>query len=83
MALPTSAVDRQAMRDEIRAKFLARAEKRALEASRSMKCGEDWMPGGRRHATDPDGCKNDGLTCLCECHDPSLSPLPQEGGTDD
>lgn len=49
---------------------IARAELRAVALTRSLQCsgGESgqWPP---RHRTDPDGCTNDGTSCLCECHD--------------
>lgn len=45
------------------------AQARAFE--RSIKCANY-----ERHAGDPDGCRNDGSRCLCECHDPA------EGGTE-
>lgn len=48
---------------------LDRARRVAGQCDRSMKCAPvgAWPA---RHATDPDGCRNDGSTCLCECHDP-------------
>jgi hypothetical protein len=42
------------------------ALQQAKERERSIKCS----PRFGRHATDPDGCRNNGSTCLCECHDP-------------
>lgn len=54
---------------------LATARWTAHQRERSLKCaggaGNSFYPV--RHAGDPnDGCRNDGSTCICECHDPEV-----------
>jgi hypothetical protein len=41
---------------------------------RSIKCFGYGMP--ESHAADVGGCRNDGSTCLCECHDPDDGTRP-------
>lgn len=61
---PKGTVARQAIRDRLKRRELAEAERRTLRAGRSIMCGENG-----NHA--PHGCRNDGSCCLCECHDVS------------
>jgi hypothetical protein len=61
---PRDRRSRAAARKKIRAVKIARAEADARRLARSIKCG-----GYGLHAGEPDGCTNDGSTCLCECHD--------------
>jgi hypothetical protein len=68
---PPTTAQRQAQRDQIRQTVLDRAEIQARVVGRSMKCGAGLgMYEGWKHADEPDGCANDGSTCICECHDP-------------
>jgi hypothetical protein len=57
---------RQRIRDRKISERTARARTEALALVTSIKCGIDLWP---RHAGTPEGCANDGSTCLCECHD--------------
>lgn len=63
---PKSPVERQRQRAMNTRRAFAEAERLARITGRSLKCGEL-----RRHAGDSsgDGCRNDGSTCICECHD--------------
>ncbi len=62
--------ERAAQRKLIREDQIAKAERRALVLGRSIKCGGWDGNHAPRHAGDPsDGCKNDGTSCICECHD--------------
>jgi len=59
--------ERQKLREHLELNAMLRAKR----LNRTEKCGGGsgnvfWVP---RHAGDPDGCKNDGTGCLCECHD--------------
>jgi hypothetical protein len=58
------AEQRQDRRDELEAKRIAQAVRTTRKLGRSIKCGELY-----RHTGSPDGCANDGSSCLCECHD--------------
>jgi hypothetical protein len=66
MAYSQVKAERQRLRKQLEENALARA----YRLNRSHKCGGNgnafWVP---RHAGDPEGCKNDGTGCLCECHD--------------
>lgn len=56
---PSDLAAREAFRHRIRTRELAVAESRIRSSCRSLRCG----------AGDHD-CRNDGTTCICECHDP-------------
>ncbi|MEV2239493.1 hypothetical protein [Micromonospora sp. NPDC049891] len=66
---PLDSAGRARQRAEIRARLLAQAERDIAQNSRSMKCsgwgGAHWP----QHADVEGGCRNDGSTCICECHD--------------
>jgi len=69
-----TAAGREKARKEIVAVIRAGADREATAAGRSMKCA-GWANAGialatPRHRGDPDGCRNNGSTCICECHDP-------------
>lgn len=67
---PKSKAERDKIRDQIWADLLDQTEREFLNKNRSIKCGApEGMFKGWRHASDPDGCKNDGSSCLCTCHD--------------
>lgn len=67
---PKTPSDRAVVRRRIRRDVFAEAERRFLQRSRSMKCAGTWSYAvGARHAGDVEGCRNDGSTCICECHD--------------
>jgi len=61
--------ERQAERDRIRVYMLAQAELQIAKAARSPRCSGDANWGQTEHSNDFGGCRNDGSTCLCECHD--------------
>jgi hypothetical protein len=76
-----TAAGRAAGRQEIRVQIFREAERQARIAALSLRCkygnhcgvyvdehGETW----------PDGCRDDGSGCICECHDPAASPAPEE-----
>lgn len=66
---PLDSGGRARRRAEIRARLLAQAERDIAQNSRSMKCaggGGAYLP---MHADVEGGCRNDGSTCICECHD--------------
>lgn len=72
MAEPLTTPERAARRQMYMDKELARAQADGESRGRSIKCGgggglNDWP---KRHAGEPDGCTNNGSTCLCACHDP-------------
>lgn len=69
MGCPSSTAERAAKRKEIRSYHLVKAERAALASGRSMKCSGYGGYYSPRHSGDPDGCRNDGSGCLCECHD--------------
>ena len=72
--------ERQAERDRIRTYMLAAAELQITDAGRAPNCGEYSRPwaSGPIHSTEPNGCRNDGSTCLCECHDVPSGAEPEE-----
>jgi hypothetical protein len=63
---PTPLAARHALREQLLAEARERAMRDAVRAHSSIKCGEYGQ-----HATAPGGCRNDGSTCLCACHDPA------------
>lgn len=68
---PDDPAERASVRAEHIAGALILAEKEARAWGRSIKC-RDWpgRPEHRpQHRDHPDGCINDGRTCLCDCHD--------------
>lgn len=68
----TTAEGRRAQRAAILDDCLAQARELAARRGRSMKCGADLgLYEGWKHAGEPDGCQNDGSSCICECHDPA------------
>ena len=69
MNYPLAFKARQALRDEIHGRLTRSAERQAAATSRSMRCSGELAFGQPAHAGQPDGCKNDGTTCLCPCHD--------------
>lgn len=58
-----------AERAERRERYRVEALQRAARVGRSIKCGGWDGIAIPRHADMPDGCRNDGTNCLCECHD--------------
>lgn len=71
MNYPLTLEERVARREELRQNLLHQAEENAKVLQRSMKCSGRGMPYGKAvHLGEPDGCKNSGDSCLCECHDP-------------
>lgn len=63
---PLHGTERRMMRGRI----LTRAITDALSGPLSMKCSGRGMPWSNTlHAGSEDGCRNDGSTCLCDCHD--------------
>jgi hypothetical protein len=72
---PTTTSARAAKRKKLLDGELHAARIYGNSRNRSMKCRHDQAGFGLpRHAGEPDGCKNDGTGCLCECHDPEPSP---------
>lgn len=69
MSNPRTASKREARRQEIRAFWLARAERQAAMMERSMVCGGFDGTVPPRHAGTEAGCRDDGNDCICECHD--------------
>lgn len=66
-----SRAERARRREDSAERIRRRAEEDISRAGRSMKCAGTAMPFGERlHANTPNGCKNDGSSCICECHDP-------------
>lgn len=70
---PMDADARMAERERIEAEAIGRARREAARLARSPKCA-GWL-APLAHADDPDGCANDGTTCLCSCHDYGGGPL--------
>jgi hypothetical protein len=71
-----NAIERQDERDRIFGQVMQRAIREARQLGRSAKCGAGvWVKDGERydvaHAGEPGGCRNDGSSCICECHDPA------------
>jgi hypothetical protein len=62
-ALKLANGNRQVARGLVRAGIVARAEAEARLAGCSLKCKRD------DHADGSGGCRNDGSTCICACHD--------------
>ncbi|MDX3232928.1 hypothetical protein [Streptomyces sp. ME19-01-6] len=60
-AYPTALEARYSLRDRALADAKERAIRETVRAYSSPVCGDG------RHA--PDGCQDDGSTCLCACHD--------------
>lgn len=65
-----------------RAQIAENAQRRAASAAkheaatygRTSKCHGWNLTAPPRHAGTPDGCKNDGSSCICECHDAQAQP---------
>jgi hypothetical protein len=51
-------------RADIAKAITAKAQREVLQTGRSLKCGE-----GRHQGRYADGCRNDGSSCICSCHD--------------
>ena len=67
---PTGAAERSTTRERIgRAAHL-----QAIANRLSIKCAGQSVV--EQHAGEPGGCRNDGSTCLCKCHD---QPAGQDG----
>jgi hypothetical protein len=62
---------REQVRDAVLANALAKAERMHLEYALSGKCW-DALKFGR--TIDQHDCRNTGVTCLCQCHDLTVSP---------
>ncbi len=81
---PRDAASRQAIRDRYVVEATERVRNEALLFGRSIKCQQirDLTdPKAGYHANEPGGCRNDGSTCICECHDtddgaPQTTPTP-------
>lgn len=67
---PQGAMARQRVRDATLARALATAEQMHLERSLSLRCWDAIRFG--REPEDHD-CRNNGASCLCECHDLTVS----------
>lgn len=63
---PTGAEDRQALRNEWLEIHLLRGTRKGLDYGLSMNCS---VARRSHRQLDEHGCKNDGSTCLCACHD--------------
>jgi len=75
--LPRDYERREALRNRYFDQALLLAHADAARVQRSPKCLGD-LGGSPRHTGDPDGCSNDGSSCLCTCHDalpPSSIPV--------
>ena len=66
---PTTKTARQAIRDRNRQDLIDAAEREARMFGRSINCGNSPGAFAARHAGESGGCRNDGSTCICECHD--------------
>lgn len=73
MAQPVTAAARKAKRAELRERRIANAERESLILDRSLKCGGFGLTAEPKHAGQPEGCRNSGNYCLCECHDPDAA----------
>jgi hypothetical protein len=69
MSFPLDAPTRVVRRAQIRGMHIRAAEITSHRYGRSSRCLDDSPFDPPRHAGDPDGCRNDGSGCLCECHD--------------
>lgn len=65
-----TAASRQEKRARLVAERVQEAIRGAAKSRLSFNCQADV------HAGMPDGCANDGQSCLCECHDPKDELLP-------
>lgn len=63
---PSTVEERRAMRRQIRDRLLQRAEAELVQIHRSSNCAYALVYGG----SAVHSCRNDGSTCICECHDP-------------
>jgi hypothetical protein len=70
MGEPQTRAERARKRADIRRRWVAEGERKAIEYSRSMKCSGWGMQHEPRHAGTEDGCAGGWANCLCECHDP-------------
>lgn len=76
---PVYAAD-PATREEVRAHYLEmhtlKGVQQGLRYGLSMRCTDGdhhrWSSKYREHT----GCRNDGSTCLCRCHDKQRTTLP-------
>lgn len=71
---PRTKTDREERRQAIRRRAIDAAERSSASLGRSFKCDPDTVYNGflgPSHAGAPNGCRNDGRNCLCECHDQS------------
>lgn len=62
MPMPTTKASRIDLRRHYLDREIERGRKAGSEFGLSTKCRSD------NHG--PEGCRNDGTGCLCECHDP-------------
>ncbi|MER7167001.1 hypothetical protein ABT336_13165 [Micromonospora sp. NPDC000207] len=74
---PLAASTRARLRADHRRRILAQAEQEARLHGLSAKCrGYDNELAVPRHSSHEDGCRNDGTTCLCACHDQPIKETP-------
>lgn len=69
--------ERDAERQRVAEFMLAEARRQATVAGLSSKCAGYLRPRPE-HADGFGGCRNDGSTCLCECHDVPSRAQPEE-----
>jgi hypothetical protein len=69
---------RVAARRELHNLVMADAARRVLEVGRSIKCAGWGGIAPARHVSEPDGCRSDGTSCICECHDVQPEQSPNE-----
>ena len=65
---PSTEAERDALRMKLLDQEITASMRRATKHSLSLNCRED---NHRHYSIDLGwvGCKNDGYTCLCRCHD--------------
>lgn len=73
--------ERAAERRAISRQEMRKARRQALMTGRSALCCGFGDAKDARHAGQPDGCRNDGSHCICECHDPVGSSGSSSGST--
>lgn len=66
---PASSAERRRIRDRKASEGAKQGRIKALGLVTSLKCSGFDGAWPTHHASESDGCRNDGSTCLCECHD--------------
>lgn len=82
MSEPTRAARRAQIAKNAQDRADRTAKHEAATFGRSMKCHGWDLSAPPRHAGTPDGCKNDGTSCICECHDQAAAIARGRGETD-